>query len=253
MAELLTSTSLIAFLTLAALEIVLGIDNVVFIAILADKLPEERRRSGRITGLMLAALGRILLLLGITWIIRMDESELFTVFGRHVTVRGLILMLGGAFLLGKATWEIHESLEGPHHHGAPTAGKAGFAAVIFQILMMDLIFSIDSVLTAIGMVKPDSYEAQWVPLVVMIAAIVVAIVVMLAFAGPLSRFIQKHPTMKMLALSFLLLIGVVLMAEGLHVTLPRGYIYFAMGFSLFVELLNLKIWSHRRKQRAAAT
>ncbi len=268
MSELLTVNSLMALLTLAALEIVLGIDNVVFIAILSGKLPPAHRQKARVTGLALAAVGRILLLFGIAWIITLEETSLFTVpdwsvlmalGGRELTAKDMILLAGGLFLLGKATWEIHHNLEGVHGGDGKESGghgpdhsnaesSHGFWQVIGQILMLDLVFSVDSVLTAVGMVDPRSYqsghfpgtEIPWPPLVIMVTAVLLAIAVMLLFAGPLSRFIEHHPTMKMLALSFLLLIGVVLVAEGLHTEIPRGYIYFAMGFSLFVELLNLK-------------
>jgi predicted tellurium resistance membrane protein TerC len=239
MEELFSPTSLVAFLTLAALEIVLGIDNVVFIAVLTGRLPDSQQPRARVTGLALAAFGRILLLLGITWIMRLDGDVLATVAGHRITAKDLILILGGLFLLAKSTWEIHHSLEAGSGQGQSSA-TAGFAAAIVQILLLDLVFSIDSVLTAVGMVKPDDYSVAWVPLAIMSAAVLLSIAVMLLFAGPLSRFIERHPTMKVLALCFLLLIGVVLIAEGLELTIPRGYIYFAMGFSLMVELLNLK-------------
>lgn len=261
MADLLRIESLLALLTLASLEIVLGIDNVVFIAILSGKLPPELRQRARVTGLALAAIGRIVLLLCITWIITLDQHALFELFERDISVKDLILMVGGLFLLAKATWEIHHNLEGAHGDaaaGKPASGSGdaksaaeGFGRVIAQILALDLVFSIDSVLTAVGMVNvdPAKYTSgvfpgttiPWPALAIMILAVLLAIAVMLMFAGPLSRFIEHHPTMKMLALSFLLLIGTVLVAEGLHFHIPRGYIYFAMGFSLFVELLNLKL------------
>lgn len=257
MAELLTFSSLAALATLAALEIVLGIDNVVFLAILSGRLPEHQRRAARLIGLSLAALGRIALLFAITWVITLDKAELFTLAGHTFTVKDLILAAGGLFLLAKATWEIHHSLEaGPDHHEAAPAGPtkkvAGFGMTLVQIFALDMVFSIDSVLTAVGMVKPDDFDERWVPLAIMITAIVLAIAVMLIFAGALSRFIERHPTMKMLALSFLLLIGLVLVAEGLGQHIPRGYIYFSMGFSLFVELLNLRFTAKRKRKRAAA-
>ncbi len=251
MDELFTAGSLVAFLTLTALEIVLGIDNVVFIAILTGRLPPHRQGTARFVGLSLAAFGRAILLLGITWVISLEKHVLFSAFGNGVTIKDLVLILGGAFLLGKATWEIHHSLEADPHTNA-TGQAAAFGAAIAQILLLDLVFSIDSVLTAVGMVDPGQYSAKWVPLTIMISAVVVAIAVMLLFAGPLGRFIQKHPTMKMLALSFLLMIGIVLIAEGLHQHIPRGYIYFAMGFSLFVELLNLKITGRARREGVRA-
>jgi len=254
MDELFAAQALMAFATLTALEIVLGVDNVVFIAVLSGKLPEAQRPAARRTGLLLAALGRTALLIGIAWVISLGEAHLFSVdsLDVDVSVKDLILLLGGLFLLAKGTWEIHETLDAGHGEHGAGEGKAGFAATICQIVLLDLVFSIDSVLTAVGMVRPESYTTRWAPLTIMIAAIVVAISVMIAFASPLSRFIQNHPTMKMLALAFLLLIGVVLIAEGLHLHIPRGYIYFAMGFSLFVEVLNLKIVKRRRRKQAAA-
>lgn len=264
MAELLTMQSLIAFLTLAALEIVLGIDNLVFIAILSGRLPRERQAFARRLGLGLAALGRIILLFAIAWVISLDQSVLFTAMGRDISVKDLILILGGVFLIGKATWEIHHKIEAAMAEGTPAQDaaapdKVSFGGVITQILLLDLVFSIDSVLTAIGMVNPNAYSSAavpgtgvpWPPLVIMSSAILLAIAVMLGFAGVLSRFIEKNPTIKMLALSFLILIGVVLVAEGLHQHIPRGYIYFAMGFSLMVEILNLKIVARKHAKEEA--
>ena len=271
MSELLSvQKALIPFLTLAALEIVLGVDNVVFIAILSEKVPKRLRAAVRRVGLALAALGRAVLLLAIAWVITLEETT-FAIFGYDTNAKNVILILGGVFLIGKATWEIHHSLEGPKHEAhetdaspakavAKTTGSA-FMLVLGQIFLLDLVFSIDSVLTAVGMVRPADYSSApfpltnipWVPLTIMIAAIFVAIAVMLIFIGPISRFIQQHPTMKMLALSFLLLVGVVLAAEGFEQHIDRRYIYFAMGFSLFVELLNLRIVSRaKRKARASA-
>ena len=254
MAELFSLASLSAFVTLAALEIVLGIDNLVFIAILSDKLPKEQQSKARRLGLALAALGRIILLFLIALLVTLEGTELFSLFGNPISVKDLILILGGLFLLGKATWEIHENLEGSHHTKGKPTKTASFTTVIAQILALDLVFSIDSVLTAVGMVNFDESQAApfpgtsipWPPLVVIIAAIVVAIAVMLVFAAPVSRFIQSHPTFKMLALSFLLLIGMVLVAEGFNQHISKGYIYAAIGFSLFVELLNLKIIKRRQ-------
>lgn len=275
MSELFRPESLVALLTLTSLEIVLGIDNVVFIAIISGKLPHDQRQRARLTGLALAALGRVLLLLCVAWIITLDKTPLFPLLGREISVKDLILIAGGLFLLAKATWEIHHNLEGPYGkkaddtHDGGKHGKPGksvkaipnFSNVILQILLLDLVFSIDSVLTAVGMVDPSRYESPpfpgtgipWVPLAIMITSVVLAIAVMLIFAGPLSRFIENHPTMKMLALSFLLLIGMVLVAEGLHQHIPRGYIYFAMGFSLFVELLNLKLVKRGPKRATIET
>ncbi|MDX1683045.1 MAG: TerC family protein [Phycisphaeraceae bacterium] len=247
----------LAFLSLSALEIVLGVDNVVFIAVLTGRLPEEDRPFARRIGLALAALARIVLLFAITWVITLEATQVIE--GWDYSYKDVIMLVGGLFLLGKATWEIHHSLEGDTHHATDEGGPnkaavatAGFAGVITQVVLLDVVFSIDSVLTAVGMVEPNEYPGEfWKPLVTMIAAIVVAIIVMLTFVGPISRFVERHPTMKMLALSFLLLIGIVLIAEGLHQHIPRGYIYFAMGFSLFVELLNLKIIARRRRKKAA--
>lgn len=251
MSELLTFSSLIAFLTLLALEIVLGVDNVVFIAVVSGRLPESQRPKARNIGLALAAIGRIILLLGITWVMRLEGHKLFEVNGVEISLKDVILIVGGMFLVGKATWEIHHSLEGEVHDPQNTGGMS-MGAAIGQILVLDLVFSIDSVLTAVGMVKPDEFTHTWVPLTIMITAIVGAIAVMLGFAGPLSRFVERHPTMKMLALAFLILIGVILVAEGVHHHVPRGYIYFAMAFSLGVELLNLRMTARRKRLAAKA-
>jgi predicted tellurium resistance membrane protein TerC len=265
MAELLTLNSLAALATLAALEIVLGVDNIVFIAILSEKVPKQYQAMTRKLGLAMAALGRIVLLFAITWVITLEKTEAFTMFGEPVTAKDIILMVGGLFLLGKATWEIHSSLEAVEHgedeHTKPSkiSDHAGSAVglVLGQIILLDVVFSIDSVLTAVGMVKPDDYMSAhfplttvpWVPLVIMVTGVGLAIIVMLTFIDPIARFIKRHPTMKMLALSFLMLIGVLLIAEGVGAHVPRGYIYFAMGFSLVVELLNLWL----KKKRVAAS
>ena len=256
MDELFALNSILAFATLSILEIVLGIDNVVFLAILTGKLPEEQQPKARALGLALAAVGRIVLLLAITWVITLDQTVLFElpwgppqVHADHdaapisettpISVKDLVLLLGGLFLLAKATWEIGHELEHAHkksEHKQLTA----VAAVLAQIVVVDIVFSLDSVLTAVGMVNADEYQTQWVPLTIMISAILLAIAVMLAFSGPISRFVNMHPSVKMLALSFLILIGVVLVAESLHTHIPRSYIYVSMGFSLFVEMLNLR-------------
>ncbi|HSH83247.1 MAG TPA: TerC family protein [Herpetosiphonaceae bacterium] len=220
----------IGLATLTALEIVLGVDNVIFISILAGKLPVEQQAQARRVGLGLAMLMRIGLLLSLGWIIRLT-APLFTAVGQEISGRDLILIVGGLFLLAKSTWEIHERLEGDEHHGA-TAVKASFAAVIVQILLLDIVFSLDSVITAVGMVEE---------LPVMIAAVVIAVGIMLLSAGAINDFVSRHPTVKMLALSFLLLIGMSLLAEGFDQHIPKGYIYFAMAFSVFVELLNLRV------------
>jgi predicted tellurium resistance membrane protein TerC len=231
MPELFSSANLIAFLTLTALEVVLGIDNIVFISILSNKLPEHQRPRARQLGLALALIGRIVLLLSLSWVMRLT-TPLFTLIGHSVSGRDLILLVGGLFLIAKATFEIHERLEGETAHGSDKVRGAGFGAILVQILLLDLVFSLDSVITAVGM-------SSVIP--VMVAAVVVAIVIMLIFANTVSGFIERHPTIKMLALSFLLMIGVMLLVEGAGKHVEKGYVYFAMVFSLVVELLNLKI------------
>jgi predicted tellurium resistance membrane protein TerC len=226
----------IAFATLTALEIVLGVDNVVFISILAGKLPIEQREKARRLGLGLAMFVRILLLLSIAWVVKLT-SPLFSVWTQEFSGRDLILLLGGLFLLAKSTHEMHGQLEGEEGHSSGRVA-ASFASVIIQILLLDIIFSLDSVITAVGMADDVG---------VMIAAVILAVGFMLVFSGAVSRFVDKHPTIKMLALSFLLLIGVSLVAEGLEFHIPKGYIYFAMAFSLFVEVLNIKL--RKSKQR----
>jgi predicted tellurium resistance membrane protein TerC len=219
----------IALVTLTVLEIVLGIDNIVFISILAGKLPARDQQRARRLGLTLAMFTRILLLLSITWVMRLTEP-LFTLVGRAFSGRDLILLVGGLFLLWKSTREIHDSLEGPEQNGALQGkGVATFGGVLVQIALLDIVFSLDSVITAVGMARHVG---------VMIAAIVAAVGVMLLAAGAISSFVHRHPTVKMLALSFLLLIGVTLVAEGLGQHVSKGYVYFAMGFSLLVEILN---------------
>ena len=231
MIELLTDPQAwLAFVTLLALEVVLGIDNVVFIAILAGKLPPDQQAKARRLGLALAAITRVMLLFTLAWMIRLTEP-LFAVLGQEISGRDLILLLGGLFLIGKSTHEVHDKLEG--EEGRVSAKVAAtFASVIGQILLLDIVFSLDSIITAVGLVDQ---------LPIMIAAVIVAVGVMVAFSGIISRFVDRHPTVKMLALSFLMLIGVSLVAEGLDFHLPKGMIYFAMGFSLFVEMLNLRI------------
>ena len=226
----------IAFATLTALEIILGVDNVVFISILAGKLPPGQREKARRVGLGLAMFVRILLLLSIAWIVKLT-APLFTVLTQEISGRDIILLVGGLFLLAKSTHEMHGQLEGEE---GQESGKvaASFASVIVQILLLDIIFSLDSVITAVGMADDVG---------VMIAAVVVAVGFMLVFSGTVSRFVDKHPTIKMLALSFLLLIGLSLVAESLDFHIPKGYIYFSMAFSLFVEVLNIKL----RKSRQA--
>jgi len=220
----------IALLTLTVLEIVLGIDNIIFISILAGKLPAGEQPRARTVGLTLAMVTRILLLLSLTGIMRLTRP-LFSPFGHPFSSRDLILLLGGLFLLWKSTREIHDKLEGEEGRQNVKVG-ATFGGVIVQIALLDIVFSLDSVITAVGMVRQVG---------VMIAAIVLAVLVMLVAAGPISDFVHRHPTLKMLALSFLLLIGVTLIADGLGQHIPKGYVYFAMGFSVFVESLNLRL------------
>ena len=228
----------IGLLTLTVLEIVLGIDNIVFISILAGRLPAASRDRARISGLGLAMISRILLLLCISWIMRLTHP-LITIGNFHISGRALILLGGGLFLLAKSTREIHHRLEDEDEHRSVRAAPS-FVAVLIQILLLDVVFSLDSVITAVGMVDE-------IP--VMIIAIVVAVGVMMLFSGAVSRFIERHPTVKMLALSFLLLIGMNLIAEGVGFHIPKGYTYFAMGFSLGVEMLNLRL---RKRARARA-
>ncbi|HEX6164215.1 MAG TPA: TerC family protein [Vicinamibacterales bacterium] len=225
----LTADGLVALLTLTVLEVVLGIDNVIFISILAGKLPAHQQEKARRIGLMGAMVMRILLLLSITWIMRLT-APLFTVFNHDFSGRDLILAGGGLFLLFKATREIHERLEGEEGHVAARVAPS-LAAVIGQIMLLDIVFSLDSVITAVGMADDVA---------VMIAAVVVAVAIMMFAAGPVSRFVEQHPTVKVLALSFLLLIGVSLIADGFGMHIPKGYIYFAMGFSIMVEVINLR-------------
>jgi predicted tellurium resistance membrane protein TerC len=220
----------IAFVTLFALEVVLGIDNIIFISILAGKLPAEQQPRARTIGLALAMITRILLLFSLAWLARLT-TPLFTVFDYAISGRDLILLLGGLFLIAKSTFEIHDKLEGVEGHKAVKVG-ASFGTVLVQIALLDVVFSLDSVITAIGMV-------QQVP--VMVAAVVAAIVVMMVFAGSVAAFVDQHPTIKILALSFLILIGTSLVAEGLHFHIPKGYVYFAMAFSVGVEMLNLRL------------
>jgi len=220
----------VALVTLTALEIVLGIDNIVFISVLTGRLPEDQRQRGRIIGLALAMVMRIVLLLFLAWIVQLTQP-LFTALGNEISGRDLILILGGLFLLAKSTHEIHHNLEGIEGEGTLKV-HATFASVLIQVALLDIIFSLDSVITAVGM-------AQHVP--VMVIAIVLAVGFMMLFAKPIGDFVEQHPTVKMLALSFLLLVGMALVADGLEFHIPKGYIYFAMGFSVFVEMLNLKL------------
>ncbi|MBE0538490.1 MAG: TerC family protein [Ignavibacterium sp.] len=222
--------ALIALLTLTVLEIVLGIDNIIFISILSGKLPSHQRKKGRLLGLALAMVTRILLLFSISLIVKLTHP-FFTVFGLEISGRDLILILGGLFLLAKSTMEIHTKLEGEEEHHEIKA-KVSFIGVLVQISLLDIVFSLDSVITAIGMANE---------LGVMIVAVIIAVIFMMFFSGSISDFVEGHPTINILALSFLLLIGFSLIVEGLHQHIPKGYIYFAMAFSVFVEMLNLKM------------
>jgi len=234
---LLSPEAWLAFVTLTALEIVLGIDNIIFISILVGRLPRAQQTRARFIGLSLAMVMRIALLLSLVWIMRLT-APLFEVFTVAISGRDLILIGGGLFLLAKSTAEIHESLEGAERVRGK-AVRAGFAAMMVQIAFIDIVFSLDSVITAVGMARDIE---------VMVAAIVVAVLVMMAAAGSIGRFVDRHPTVKMLALSFLILIGVALIADGLGAHIPKGYIYFAMAFSFGVEMLNLRL--RRRAPRA---
>jgi predicted tellurium resistance membrane protein TerC len=227
---LLDPQAWIAFVTLVALELVLGIDNVIFISILAGKLPAGQQPRARTVGLGLAMITRILLLFSLAWIIRLT-APLFTVWGNEFSGRDLILIGGGLFLLGKSTHEIHQRLEGEEGQSS-TRIRPAFVNVIVQILLLDVVFSLDSVITAIGMVSQ---------LEIMIGAVVMSVIVMMISSGPISSFVERHPTVKVLALSFLLLIGFTLILEGFDRHIPKGYIYFAMAFSVFVEMLNLRV------------
>jgi len=231
MPEIFSADNLIALATLSLLEIVLGIDNIVFLSILSAKLPPEQRAKGRRIGLALAMLMRIGLLLSLSWVMRLVDP-LFAPFGHSFSGKDLILLGGGLFLIGKATFEIHERLEGPEHGPNLGSGTASFRSVIVQIMLLDIVFSLDSVITAVGMA-----QQIWV----MITAVVLAVVAMMLFASAVSDFVERHPTVKILALSFLILIGVMLVVEGMGGHVDKGYIYFAMAFSLGVELLNLRM------------
>ena len=224
--------SWIALFTLIVLELVLGVDNVIFISILAGKLPHNDQQRARTTGIMLAVITRVLLLLSLSWVISLEEA-LFTLpyFDIGISGRDLILLVGGIFLLWKSTTEIHEKLEGKEGHATAKVG-ATFTSVIIQIMLLDIVFSLDSVITAVGMVDE---------LMIMIIAVIVAAGIMVFTSGPIGEFVEKHPTVKMLALSFLLMIGFTLVVEGLHQHIPKGYVYFAMGFSVFVEMINLRV------------
>lgn len=235
MAEIFTVENLIAFLTLTSLEIVLGIDNIVFIAIITGKLPTDVQDKARRLGLLMAMGMRIMLLFFISWIMQLT-APLFTILGNTFSGRDLILLVGGLFLIGKATHEIHAKIEGVGEEHAHAKRAVSFRNAIIQIMLLDLVFSLDSVITAVGMVDQ---------IAIMIAAVITSVGVMLVFAGPIASFIERHPTFKMLALSFLLLIGLTLFLDGFGRHIEKGYIYFAMGFSLLVEILNMRVYSKK--------
>ncbi|MCB1225652.1 MAG: TerC family protein [Verrucomicrobiales bacterium] len=239
----ITSTEAwIALATLVVMEVVLGIDNIVFISILVERLPTSQQPRARVLGLGLAMITRILLLLSITWVMRLTEP-LFEVLNHSISGKDLILLVGGLFLLAKSTHEIHNKLEGDSEGDLERkASGSGFVSILIQIAVLDIVFSLDSVITAVGMAKDIG---------VMVIAVVIAVLFMMAFSGPVSRFISQHPTVKMLALSFLILIGTTLVAEGLHFHVPKAYVYFAMGFSILVEFLNLQAKKVRDKKLAA--
>ena len=236
MDDLFTAQNLVAFLTLSALEVVLGIDNVIFIAILSNKLPESQQARARSTGILLAVGTRVLLLLAISWVMRLT-APLLTIVGTELSGRDIILLVGGLFLIGKSTHEIHDKIESAEHGQRAVLRTATFASVVVQIVLIDIIFSLDSVITAVGISNV---------LIVMIAAVMLAAVVMLTFSGRIAAFVERHPTMKILALAFLILIGVILVVEGwtpevVHDYHLKNYIYFAMAFSFAVELVNMRI------------
>jgi len=244
MIELLSDPQVwIAFFTLTALELVLGIDNIIFISILVDKLPQEKREFTRRLGLFLAMFMRIGLLLTLSWIVSMTQP-LFTIAGQEFSGRNLVLLLGGLFLLWKSVGEVHETFEGAHGSTASKAVKHTFSGIIVQIMVIDLVFSLDSIITAVGMV--DRIE-------VMIAAVVASVGMMMVFAGPIGRFVSGHPTIKILALSFLVVVAVVLIAEGFGHHVPKGYIYSAMAFSVVVEMLNIRLRKRSMRDELEAT
>jgi predicted tellurium resistance membrane protein TerC len=235
--DLFEIQNIICLVALTGLEIVLGIDNIVFIAILVGKLPPYQQPRGRTVALTIAMVSRIALLLTIGFVMKLEHSPLFNLMGQSFTGRDLILLLGGLFLIGKATHEMHEKLEGSEEHTAYQA-KSSFTSVMLQVIPLNIVFSLDSVITAVGMTSQIQPTAA---IIIMILAIVISSVIMLVFAGAVGNFVERHPTVKMLGLAFLVLIGVMLVAEGFHKEIPKGYIYFAMSFSLFVEMLNIRM------------
>ncbi|MBI1346763.1 TerC family protein [bacterium] len=235
--ELLTTENLIAFFTLTSLEIVLGIDNVIFIAILAGKLPEKQRDLARQLGLGLAVLSRIGLLFAIGWVMKLKEPW-FTLMHHEFSGKDLVLIVGGSFLIGKATWEMHHKVRGIQHGESHSTGASSLGGMLAQVLLIDVVFSLDSVITAVGM-------SNNIP--IMVAAILASVAIMLLFSGPVVRFVDAHPAIKLLALAFLLLIGVLLVAEGFHQKIDKGYIYFAMAFSLGIELLQMRMEKNQQR------
>ncbi|TAH24410.1 MAG: TerC family protein [Cytophagales bacterium] len=241
--SLLTPNGLISLATLTLMEIVLGIDNLLFISVLSDKLPKESQGKARSIGLALALIMRIALLWGISWIVGFSEPLVDNLFGfeHDISIRDLILLAGGLFLIYKSTIEIHEKIEGIENEGK-SRHNLSLTSAIFQIVLLDIVFSFDSILTAIGLVNDPSKD-----LLIMVIAIVISLIIMLLFAKPISDFVNDHPTIKMLALSFLLLIGILLVAEAFHQVIPKGYIYFSIAFSLLVETLNM--WSKKKQDK----
>lgn len=235
-----TTEALVALVTLTGMEIVLGIDNIVFISILVAKLPTDKQKKARQIGISLALIARLILLFSISWVMGLTQP-LFSVAGYEMSGRNLILLLGGLFLLGKATFEIHNKLEPDGHEQGPKKVGANFVSIIVQIALLDIVFSLDSVITAVGMAQQIS---------IMVVAMVISIIVMLLSAGAIGNFVEKHPTVKILALSFLILIGVMLVAEGTGNHMPKGYIYFSMAFSLAVELLNMRYRALHKGKKA---
>jgi len=242
--HLLTTESLISLLTLTFMEVVLGIDNIIFISIVASKLPKHQQKKGTNWGLLIALIPRVVLLFALSWMIGLNQ-QLVSIVDFHLSGRDLILFCGGIFLIYKATTEIHQKLEGNEEivYKEEESGKSAFFKVIAQITLINVVFSFDSILTAIGLVDADKAENLWI----MIIAVVLSMFVMMLFAYPIARFVEEHPTIKMLALAFLLMIGTLLIVEALHYEVPKGYIYFSIAFSLFVELLNLKLIKRSQK------
>jgi predicted tellurium resistance membrane protein TerC len=256
LAALCTTENLIALATLTGLEIVLGIDNIIFLSILTAKLPPEQRPQARLIGLGLAMFARIGLLLSITWVMTLT-TPLFSLFAHPVSGKDLILILGGLFLIGKSTHEIHHKLEGEVEGHHATGGKASYGWILLQIVLIDIVFSLDSVITAVGMVNPAAAAgnaaglamgvAGQAKIAVMVIAVVISIIVMILFAGKIGDFVERHPSIKILALSFLIMIGVMLLVEGFGQHVNKGYIYFAMAFSLAIEIMNMRL---RKKNKA---